>query len=95
MERLSTCDLRAKEVVNVCDGARLGCPSDFEFDACDGRITAIVVPRSGGFLGLGREDDIVIPWCRIERIGTDVIIVKLPSEEYERPHKEKKRKNIW
>lgn len=92
MERLSTCELREKEVVNVCDGARLGCPSDFEFNSCDGRISALIVPRGGGFLGFGREDDIFIPWCKIERIGEDTIIVRIPPEEYKRPPKEKKKR---
>ena len=65
MERLSTCDLREKEVINLCDGVRLGCPSDFEFNTCDGRITAIVISRSGGFFGLGRCNDLIIPWLSI------------------------------
>ena len=95
MERLSTCDLREKEVVNVCDGARLGCPSDFEFCASDGRITALVVPRGGGIFGFRREDDIIIPWCKIECIGSDTIIVKLSPEEYRVPCKDKKKKGFW
>ena len=44
MERFSTCELREKEVINLCDGARLGTPCDFEFDVCDGKITALIVP---------------------------------------------------
>ena len=55
MERFSTCELRDKEVVNMCDGTRLGCPSDFEFSICDGRITALIVPRAGGLFGFCRD----------------------------------------
>ena len=47
MERFSTCELREKEVINLCDGARLGTPCDFEFDVCDGKITALIVPQQG------------------------------------------------
>lgn len=96
MERFSTCELREKEVINVCNGTRLGCPCDFEFDACDGRIMALIVPRGSGFLGLGRGDDIVIPWCKIECIGADTILVKLSPEDYlDRDRDKKKRKNFW
>ena len=94
MERLSTCDLREKDVVNVCDGKRLGYPSDFEFDVRDGRITAIVVPRACGFFGLCRGGELVIPWGRIECIGEDTILVRLTAEECRRYEEEKKKKNF-
>jgi YlmC/YmxH family sporulation protein len=95
MERLSTCDLREKEVINLCDGVRLGCPSDFEFNICDGRITAIVISRSGGFLGLGHCNDLVIPWSRIECIGEDAILVKLSASECCEPTTKKKKKTYY
>ncbi len=91
MERFSTCDLREKEVINLCDGTRLGCPTDFEFDACDGRITAIVICVPGGFLGLGQSKDIIIPWNKIECIGSDAILVKLAHGEFTVPEKKKKK----
>ena len=93
MERFSTCDLREKEVINLCDGTRLGRPTDFEFDACDGRITAIVICVPSGFLGLGQTKDIIIPWNKIECIGADAILVRLAHGEFFTPDK-KKRKSI-
>lgn len=81
MERFSTCELREKEVINVCDGTRLGCPCDFEFNVYEGAITALIVPRPSGFLGLSRANDLVIPWDRIERIGTDAILVRMSTDE--------------
>ena len=95
MERFSTCELREKEVVNLCDGARLGCPSDFEFNICDGRITALIVPRCGGFLGLGKNGDIIIPWNKIECIGSDAILVKISPEEYCDWDRDKRKKGRW
>ena len=93
MQKISTDDLRQKEIINLCDGARLGYACDFEFDISDGHICALVVPKNAGFLGLGRECDIVIPWCRIECIGEDTILVKLPKEEYQLcESKDKKRR---
>ena len=81
MGKMGTDELRQKEVINLCDGARLGYVCDFEIDICDGRICSLIVPRGTGFLGLGKNADIVIPWCRIDCIGEDAILVKLPKEE--------------
>lgn len=81
MERFSTCELREKEVINLCDGSKLGCPCDFEFDVYEGSITAIIVPGSGGFFGLGRSNDLIIPWKNIECIGTDAILVRMSMDD--------------
>ena len=75
MQRCNSEDFREKEVINVCDGKRLGCVSEVEFNVCDGRLTAIIVPAEGGFLGFGSKERIVIPWEKIVRIGEDVILV--------------------
>ncbi len=95
MERFNTCDLREKEVINLCDGTRLGCPCDFEFNSCDGRIVALIVPRGGGFLGLGRAHDLIIPWNKIECIGEDAILVRLSPHEIFPPDCDKKKRNFW
>ncbi len=81
MKRCSTVDLRHLEIVNLCDGARLGYACDFEFDRDDARILALIVPGSCGFLGFGKEDDLIIPWNCIECIGEDTILVKLTQQE--------------
>jgi YlmC/YmxH family sporulation protein len=66
-----------KEVVNILDGRRMGTITDIEIDVEQGRLTAIVVPGQGKFLGLfGRNEDIVIPWDKIQKIGLDVILVE-------------------
>ena len=44
--------LCCKEVVNVCDGARLGYVSDVEIELPGGRVTALLVPGSCRFFGL-------------------------------------------
>lgn len=81
MRRCSTAELRHLEIINLCDGARLGYASDFEFDKDDAKILAIVIPGSGGFFGIGKEDDLVIPWELIERIGEDTILVRLTKQD--------------
>jgi YlmC/YmxH family sporulation protein len=77
---LKTSDLKVKEVVNILDGKRLGGIADIEIDIETGKLTAIVVPGAGRFLGFfGRNDDIVIPWNKINKIGLDVILVEAPG----------------
>lgn len=72
-----TSDLKLKEVINVIDGKRLGGITDIEIDVASGRLTAIVVPGNGKFLGLfGRSEEVVIPWEKINKIGFDVILVE-------------------
>ena len=81
MKRCSTAELRQLEIVNLCDGSRLGYACDFEFDKEDARILALVITGSCGLFGFGKEDDIVIPWHMIECIGEDTILVKLTQQE--------------
>ena len=74
---LKTSDLKQKQVINVNDGKVLGGITDIEIDVVSGKLTAIVVPGSGKFLGLfGRSEDVVIPWEKISKIGFDVILVE-------------------
>ena len=69
-------ELHCKEVVCVSDGSRLGFVSDVEVEVPEGRVCAIVVPGRCKFFGLfGRQDDFVIPWGKICRIGDDIILV--------------------
>ena len=73
--------LREREVVNVCDGRRLGYICDMEIDLLTGKITAIVVPGNNRCFSVsfGTSHDIRIPWEKIERIGNDIILVSIPE----------------
>lgn len=69
-------DLRCKEIINIKTGCKLGYPDDIEFDTCTAKICKIIVYGKAKFFGLfGREEDFVIPWCDIEIIGQDTILV--------------------
>lgn len=71
-------DFRQKEVINVTDGRRLGFVSDVELDLDTGRIDAIVLPGVGRLFGLlGKENEFIIPWEKISKIGEDIILVDL------------------
>lgn len=73
-------DFRYKEVINIRTGCRLGYVCDAEFQSPEGRITALVVPGKARYFGLlGREDDYILPWECITRIGEDIILVESDS----------------
>lgn len=80
--------LRCREVVNICDGCRLGFVSDVEIDLKCGRVVAIIVPGPCKFFGvLGRHDDFVIPWGCIRQIGDDIILVDADLDKIRLPRK--------
>ena len=68
--------LQCKEVICVSDGRRLGFISDVQVEVPEGRVCAIVVPCPARFFGIGgRNEDFVIPWGCIQRIGPDIVLV--------------------
>ena len=40
-------DFRCKEVINICDGCRLGYVGDVECRLPDGQLTALIIPEIG------------------------------------------------
>ena len=77
------CDMREKEVINMCDCKRLGCVTDIVFDECEGCIKALVVPAAGRFCGLfGTESEYVIPFECVKKIGPDIIMVEICEEKF-------------
>ncbi len=74
-------ELRCREVINLCDGGRLGYVNDVQLDLFSGRITALLLPPAGGLFGVFcRGEEIRVPWECIERIGEDIILVRVESE---------------
>jgi YlmC/YmxH family sporulation protein len=78
LANISFCELKRKEVINLRDGARLGAVCDMEIDRCTGTVCSIVVPGPPKLWGLLKSDEeLVIPFCKISKIGDDVILVDL------------------
>ena len=70
-------EFQIKDVVNVSDGKRLGNIGDIEINLSTGKIEAVIITSGGRVLGLfGKDEDIVIPWKNILKIGQDVILVR-------------------
>ena len=77
------CELREKEVINVCDCKRLGCVVDVDIDIKDGRVLAIIIPGPGKICGfLGTDCEFVIPWHCIKKIGPDIILVVMHEDKF-------------
>lgn len=75
---ITFCDLRTKEVINVCDGKRLGNIIDMVFDSRTLKVTGIVVPNEKTFFSFFKNNnDVFIPFSKICKIGKDVILVEL------------------
>ena len=81
MNVTTTLALQNMEVINLCDGAKLGYPCDFEINVADGCIVAIYVPKETKWLNLCKPEEYRIPWCHIECFGEETILVKLPPEK--------------
>ena len=84
-------ELRYKEVIDIHTGRRLGYVCDAEFDEKEGRIISLITPGRAKLFGLlGREDDYILPWKCIQRLGSDIILVELEPNQPGR-HREKRK----
>ena len=85
--------LQRKEVINICDGSRLGYVGDVEVILPEGKVAALVVPGPCRFFGLfGRGEEFYIPWDCIQRIGDDIILIDKPFQRRD-PGPERKRRH--
>lgn len=75
-------EFQIKDVVNVADGKKLGNIGDIEINLANGQIEAIVISGGGRVLGFfGKEEEVIIPWKNILKIGEDVILVRYRAGE--------------
>lgn len=72
-------DLQSKDIVNVIDGRNIGTIIDVKVDEGNGSIISLIVEAKGKLISFNRGEDTEIRWQNIERIGEDVILVRLGS----------------
>ncbi len=85
-------NLRHKEVISCCDGARIGYVDDVIVDTKNARIVSFVIFGRMSFFNLfGKCEDYIIPWEKIELIGEDTIIISCKTPE---PTKRPKKHRI-
>jgi len=73
---LKISEFQLKDVVNVADGKKLGNVGDIDIDLTTGKIQAVIIGGSRVLGFFGKDDEIVIPWKNIVKIGSDVILVR-------------------
>ena len=74
---IKTSDLWTLDVINTIDGQRLGNITDLDIDLDTGKINALVLTETSGFMGIFRKGEVIIPWDRVLLIGIDVILVEI------------------
>ena len=75
--RITFEELSCKEVVNICDGKRLGYTENLEINMVDGKIISLIIPGPSKMFGLIQsQEDYVIPFGKIVKVGDDVILVE-------------------
>ncbi len=75
---ISFLELRAKEVVNVQDGRKLGRICDVSLCYPENRWLGLVLPDGRGW---GKKNKLFIDLKRIVKIGEDVILVNVGGEK--------------
>ncbi len=76
--------LQCKEVICVGDGRRLGFVKDVLVELPEGNVAALVVPGPCRWI-VGKTDDFLIPWCKICRVGPDIVLVDIKPEDCRAP----------
>ena len=69
-------ELQSKDIVNLNDGKRMGKIIDVVID--NGKIYNLVIEPKRFFLNIFRRgEEVTIKWESIEKIGEDVILIKM------------------
>jgi len=70
-------DLQDKDVVNIYDGKRIGNIIDASI-TIDGNLDSLIVEKTKFIISrFSTGNEIEVKWSQIEKIGEDVILVKL------------------
>ena len=70
-------EIRRKAVININDGVCFGYADDLVADTETKQVLALLIKGRLRLFGiLGTEDDVLIPWEKIDTIGRDTILVR-------------------
>ena len=69
-------DLQSKNIVNMVDGRNVGSIIDANVDKA-GNIESLVIETNKKFLSFSKDDDLLVLWKVISKIGEDVILINL------------------
>ena len=74
-KQYSFSEMSRKTVINVADGRELGHVCDMVFNNCGGIMGFVVPGKKSFFKSITSSENVFIPWNRIIKIGSDVILV--------------------
>ena len=71
-------DLQHKDVINISDGKLVGNIIDVIINSLNGNMEKLVIEKNIFFVSLfSNKNEIEIIWEQIEKIGEDVILVRV------------------
>ena len=80
---ITFCELKNKDIINVCEGKNLGQLNDLVFDSCTGKIIGIIAPTNKNIFNIFKSNnELFIPYNRICKIGKDIILVDIFLNDY-------------
>ena len=80
MNYMRISDLQKKDVININDGTKIGNIVDVKINEISGKLEALVIERSSfSFNIFSQKGEIDIRFEQIQKIGEDVIIVRLEN----------------
>lgn len=70
--------ITGKEIINAHTGARLGIlgQTDLQIDKQSGEIKSLIIPSYKWFGLKKEENELVIPWKAVKKIGEDIILIE-------------------
>ncbi len=68
-------ELSIKDIVNDQDGSKIGKITDLEVDVLTGKILNVKIQGGSKLVQIFNKNNVSIPWNKIIKIGSDVIIV--------------------
>ncbi len=74
-------NLCRKEVINICNGNRIGYIRDVNIETCNAEVCSFIVEPTGFSLFQKKNSTICIPWNAIKIIGKETVLVEFNSEE--------------
>lgn len=70
-------ELQNKDIISVLDGRKLGNIIDAKINQASGELEALIIePRHFFFNFFSLREEFLVNWHDIEKIGTDVILVR-------------------
>lgn len=69
-------DLQTKNIVNMVDGKNVGSIIDANINQ-EGNIESLVIETNRRFLSFAKDEDLLVLWKDIAKIGEDVILINL------------------